>query len=197
MIRLYLIRLAFYILNVGLKDGTSRLLALFHNHNIKLVSSLLTPKEKAMAPQIITDDLTALDAAAANSVTLHAFLNNLTDEQATLLNSVADATAKMQAGDSSQQSALNKTIADIQAAYGVPAAAPPAVMMLALPPGADPVPDPTPVPPAPHVGPFRALWAWVVANPQQAMKIISWLALLFGIPLPALKAQIEALPKKS
>lgn len=198
MIRLYIIRIIFYVLDVGLKDGTSRLLAMFHKHNVSLLSSLFTPKETiTMPPQIITDDLAALESAATGATTLHAFLNNLTDEQATLLNQVADATQKMKDGDAAQKAALDKTIADIQAAYGVKAAAP---MMMALAPGAEVVgdqPAPEPVPPPPHVGPFRALWAWVVANPDKALKVLSWLALLFGIPLPVLKSQIEALPRKS
>lgn len=189
MIRLYLIRIAFYVLNVGLKDGTSRLLAFFHNHNISLLSSLFTPKESKMAPQNITDDLTALDTAATATVSAATALNSLTDQQAAVLNEVATAVSNLQALDAAQQAALDKTISDINAAYGVapiPPVANNAPMLMAAEPSA-----------SPQTGPFRALWAWVVANPQQALKIISWLALLFGIPVPPLTAAINALPKKS
>lgn len=186
MIRLYLIRIVFYVFNIGLEDGTHRLLARFRGHLLNLIR-----REPMSTPQQITDDIAALDDTDVKIVAAHTALNNLTDAEIAAANAVAVATTALTDLDTLQQSQLDKAIADIKARYGIVDGSgdQSPTMMMGTPPVFDDNPRPV------RSGPFATMWAWIKANPDKALKLLSWLALIFGIPIPILKAKIEGFKK--
>lgn len=144
-----------------------------------------------MSQQKILDDLAALDTAAATDASAGTTLADVTTKEAAALAAVGDALVAKKASAEVKQAALDQTIADLEAAYGVPpvgSSAGEIVFGDASPAAFAPLPRG-------KIGDGHLI-QWAIDHKALVLGAIKFFAMLFGIPAPILTTMLNDAPDK-